>query len=81
MEVRVFSTAPLLKIIINISQNIYIPNIIFILYIMLKIVSVLFIHNIGVIMSDDLNKMALEYHRNPTAGKISVQPTKRLAIK
>ena len=30
-------------------------------------------------MSDDLNKMALEYHRNPTAGKISVQPTKRLA--
>ncbi|MBL42118.1 MAG: NADP-dependent malic enzyme [Rhodospirillaceae bacterium] len=30
-------------------------------------------------MSDDLNKMALEYHRNPKAGKISVQPTKRLA--
>ncbi len=30
-------------------------------------------------MSDDLKKMALEYHRNPTAGKISVQPTKRLA--
>ncbi|PPR76525.1 MAG: NADP-dependent malic enzyme, partial [Alphaproteobacteria bacterium MarineAlpha2_Bin1] len=30
-------------------------------------------------MSDDLNKMALEYHRSPTAGKISVQPTKRLA--
>ena len=30
-------------------------------------------------MSDDLDKLALEYHRNPTAGKISVQPTKRLA--
>ena len=25
-------------------------------------------------MSDDLNEMALEYHRRPTPGKISVTP-------
>ncbi len=30
-------------------------------------------------MSDDLREAALEYHRFPTAGKISVTPTKPLA--
>ncbi len=30
-------------------------------------------------MSDDLNKMALDYHRYPTPGKISVTPTTKLA--
>ena len=30
-------------------------------------------------MSEDLNKLSLEYHRNPTPGKISVQPTKKLS--
>ena len=30
-------------------------------------------------MSDDLNEMALEYHRRPTPGKISVTPTTNLA--
>ncbi|MDC0074235.1 NADP-dependent malic enzyme [Alphaproteobacteria bacterium] len=29
-------------------------------------------------MSEELNKMALEYHRSPKPGKISVQPTKKL---
>ena len=30
-------------------------------------------------MSEDLNKMSLEYHRNPVPGKISIQPTKKLS--
>ena len=30
-------------------------------------------------MSDELNKMALDYHRYPTPGKISIQPTTKLA--
>ncbi|ANK80128.1 MAG: malic enzyme [Rhizobiales bacterium NRL2] len=30
-------------------------------------------------MSDELDKMALDYHRYPTPGKISVQPTTKLA--
>jgi malate dehydrogenase (oxaloacetate-decarboxylating)(NADP+) len=30
-------------------------------------------------MADELDQMALEYHRWPTPGKISVTPTKNLA--
>ncbi len=30
-------------------------------------------------MSDDLNKMALEYHRWPTPGKLRIEPTKKMA--
>ncbi len=30
-------------------------------------------------MSDELNKMALDYHRYPTPGKLAIQPTTKLA--
>ncbi|MEC9345058.1 MAG: NADP-dependent malic enzyme [Pseudomonadota bacterium] len=30
-------------------------------------------------MSEDLNKMALDYHRYPTPGKLAIQPTKKMA--